>query len=390
MTGSPDIYLDNNATTQPLPEVVESIAATLSGTWANPSSTHRPGMAARYAVERARASVAALLGVSERNVIFTSGATESIAIALIGAWRAAKGEGCVITSATEHSAVFSACTFIESMHGKTMRVPVGRDGAVDPAVLERLMRSERAAAVSIALANNETGVMQDVKSLALLVKSIQPDALVHTDATQAVGKVPVDMRQLGVDLLSCSAHKCHGPKGVGALCLAPGIAVPPMVEGSQERGRRGGTEAVASICGFGVAAESARQWLGERDASSSAGRSLRDLLEATLLGRLAEQGAVVHGVDSPRLWNTTSIGFPGLEAEALVVALSERGLAVGAGAACASGSLEPSPALLAMGIPEPLAHGTVRLSLSRFTTESEVRVAIELIVDAVEAMNRAQ
>ncbi len=374
------IYLDNNATTQPLPEVVEAISTCLASHWANPSSTHRPGLAARNAVERARAEVAALLGTPEKSVVFASGATESIAMAIFGAWRADPRRGMVVCPATEHSAVLGSLAAVEALGGRAARCPVAPSGIVELGVLERILAAERVSCVSVGAANNETGVIQDVAAISALVRRVAPSALIHTDATQAVGKVPVSMEALGVDLLSCSAHKFHGPKGVGALAIRAGVAIEPLVVGSQERGRRAGTEAVADIVGMGVAAAAAASWL------HGASPVLRDRFELRLSQLLEAHPGVhptFHGAGAARLWNTSSVGLAGLQAESIVIALSERQVAIGAGAACASGSLEPSPALLAMGMPEPLAHGTVRVSLSRLTTADEVDGAAAALAEVV-------
>ncbi len=374
------VYLDNNATTRPLPEVVEAVTRCLTCDWANPSSTHRPGLAARNALERARAEVASLLGTVEKSVVFTSGATESIALAILSSWRADPKRGIVVCPATEHSAVLAALDAVESLGGRTARCPVTSSGVVDMAVLEQLLSTERVSCVSVGAANNETGVLQDVASVAALVRQLAPTAMVHTDATQVVGKMPVSLRELGVDLLSCSAHKFHGPKGVGALGIRPGVAIEPLVAGSQERGRRAGTEAVADIVGMGVAAAAAAGWIPQ------ASPALRDRFESRLSHQMTSHprvGFTIHGLASERLWTTSSVAFAGLEAESIVIALSERDVAIGAGAACASGSLEPSPALLAMGIPEAVAHGTVRVSLSRMTTSEDVDLAAEAIADVV-------
>ncbi|MDA0802491.1 MAG: cysteine desulfurase family protein [Planctomycetota bacterium] len=390
------VYLDNNATTQPLPEVVVAMQESLAQSWANPSSTHRPGLAARHEVERARASVATLLGCPEKSVVFTSGATESVVAAILGAWRAhqsvsrsarSSGEvagGVILVAATEHAAVLGAVETAESLGARAIRVPVGIDGLVDRHVLERLLGAEPVACVSIALANNETGVLQPLAELVPIIRRAAPNTLIHTDATQAVGKVPVDLARLGVDLLSCSAHKFHGPKGVGALAIRPGVVIEPMLPGVQERGRRGGTECVHNIVGMGVAAVAASAAMADPCGCSPL---LRDRFESRVIGTLQSRipsiRVVIHGVASPRLWNTSSIGFEGLEAESIVLALSERGIAIGAGAACASGSLEPSPALLAMGIQESLAHGSVRVSLSRFSTREEIDRCADSLAEVV-------
>jgi cysteine desulfurase len=254
---------------------------------------------------------------------------------------------------------------------------------VQPDSLEHILREQRSEVglVSVMAANNETGVIQPIAQLAGIARSA--GVPFHTDATQVVGRLPVRMAELGVDLLSCSAHKLHGPKGVGALVIRRGVHVrATLTGGPQERERRAGTENVPGIVGFGVAAREALHWLDGEGAQR--GAALRALLETLVLR--GDPTALVNAADAPRLWNTTSIAFPRLEAEAILLALSERGVAASAGAACSSGSLEPSPVLLAMGIPPQIAHGSVRFSLHRFSTEDEIRAAAARIIEAVQAV----
>jgi cysteine desulfurase len=377
------IYLDANATTPPLPEVVAAVAGTLQENWANPSSIHRPGQAARHAVELARADVARLIGCSEREIVFTSGGTEAADLAIRGAM-AASGRRLLVTSRLEHAAVRDLAERLQDRgEAEVLWLEHDAQGRVRLESLETIVRQRRdeIALVSVMAANNETGVLQPIAELAATAR--QAGVPFHTDATQAVGRMPLRMTDLGVDLLSCSAHKLHGPKGVGALAVRRGTHLEAMLcGGPQERERRAGTENVPGIVGFGCAAREALQWLagpGSRD-----GQALRDLLET--LVRAADPTAVVHAAEAPRLWNTSNIAFPRLEAEAILLALSERGVAASAGAACSSGSLEPSPVLLAMGIAPELAHGSVRFSLHRASTEAEIRAAARQVTEAVSAV----
>jgi cysteine desulfurase len=375
------IYLDANATTQPLPEVVQAMRQALETDWANPSSVHRPGQAARRQVELARAEVAALIGCTERELVFTGGGTEAADLAIRGTL-AATGRRLLVTSPLEHSAVRElAKSMAERGQAEVAWLAHDGHGVVQPESLRELLRARAGeiALVSVMSANNETGVVQPVAQLAELCA--QAGVIMHTDATQSVGKVPVHMPSLGVHLLSCSAHKLHGPKGVGALAIRRGTPLlATLTGGPQERERRAGTENVPGIAGFGAAAGIARAWLAGPGAEQ--GAALRDLFEQLVLQR--EPSARVNAAGAQRLWNTTSIAFPRLEAEGLLLALSERGVAASAGAACSSGSLEPSPVLLAMGVPAELAHGSLRFSLGRHSTETEVRQAATLVSECVD------
>ena len=374
------IHLDANATTRPLPEVVDAVRRALERDWANPSSVHRPGQAARHAVELARAEVAALLGCAEREVIFTSGGTEAADLAIRGVM-AATDRRLIVTSPLEHSAVRELASEM-ARRGQAEVIWLAHDaqGRVAPDALREVLRARggEVAVVSVMTANNETGVLQPVPELAAICR--QAGVPMHTDAVQAVGKLPVRLSDLGVDLLSCSAHKLHGPKGVGALAVRRGTPLSSaLCGGPQERERRAGTENVPGIAGFGVAATAARAWLAGDGAVR--GAQLRDLFERLVLER--EPSAHVHATQTSRLWNTANIAFPRLEAEGLLLALSERGVAASAGAACSSGSLEPSPVLLAMGVPPELAHGSVRFSLDRLVAEADVRRAADITCECV-------
>ena len=398
------VYLDNNATTKPANEVVEAMRWAQTDLWANPSSVHRPGQTARQRVELARASVAALLGTHPRQIIFTSGGTESNNLAI----RGALGEnprGVLITSRIEHSAIREPAEVFGKI-GRTVWLPIAPGGVIDPRSISDAIRehggTQGPVLVSVQWANNETGVVQHIGELIQAVAEARetlsertqarPRVYLHVDACQAVGKLPVNLGELDVDLLSMSGHKLHGPKGVGVLYVRRGMRIGRQIHGGpQELQRRGGTENTAAIIGLGVAAEAASTFLADREHIGQL-TVLRDRFEASVLKSVP--GSVVNGPTRPgaamglRLWNTSNIAFPGLEAEAILLGLSERGVCASAGAACSSGSLEPSPVLLAMGVPEPVAHGSVRFSLSRDTTDDEIDRALVVIPEVVARLGR--
>lgn len=373
------IELDNNATTRPDPEVVEAMIECLTTLWHNPSSIHRAGQAVRRKVELARQSVAALLGVKPGEIIFTSGATESINIAVRGLLAAAPPHRrTIITTPIEHEAVRDLCTGLESTFGVTVRkLPITHEGIVDTAPLEDpSFFDDSVALVTLQWANNETGAIHPVERIGAICR--ERSIPLHVDAAQWVGRMPANLAALPIDLLSLSAHKFHGPKGAGALFVRQGVRMFPLLAGSQERGRRGGTENTQGIIGLGVAAQRAMNWLAD-PAERNRIAALRDRFENALLA--AVPGAAVNGPLHPdlRLWNTSNIGFPKLEADALLLLLSERGVNASAGAACGSGSLEASPVLVAMGVPESRAHGSVRFSLSRDSTDNDIDRALQII-----------
>ncbi|MEM7626182.1 MAG: cysteine desulfurase family protein [Planctomycetota bacterium] len=392
------VYLDNNATTKPSPEVAAAVAEAHEALWANPSSVHRFGQQVRQRMELARASVASLIGARPRELVFTSGGTEACALAIRGLIEARRGAGrfTVFTTGAEHAAVRELCDVIRDRDesGRSV-VWLGNveGGLVDVRSLrEALQELDGAALVNVQWANNETGVLQPLAEVAAAVAEARQagkEVWLHTDATQAVGKLPVDVASAGVDLLSFAGHKFHGPKGVGALWIRRGVRLrPQQVGGPQETQRRGGTENVPAVIGLGVAAQQASAFVGDT-ARVEALRGLRGRLEAEVQRGLASAGLSAAAVNSggyPRLWNTTNLGFRGLEAEAILLGLSERGVCASAGAACSSGSLEPSPVLLAMGVEEAVAHGSIRLSLSRDTTVAEVDAASSSLVAVVERL----
>ncbi len=375
-------YLDNNATSQPLPEVREAVAEALSTEWANPSSVHHEGQLARRRVELARMSIANLIGAKPRDMLLCSSGTESIDLAIRGVLGANPSKNAIVTSAVEHAAVRDLCAALAREQDIEIRTaPLGAHGVVDAEALASVL-DDNVALVSVQWANNETGAIQPVCAISDACRA--RGVAFHCDAVQWVGKMPLDLRDdrtPAFDLLTLSAHKFHGPKGVGALWARPTVALRPVVHGSQELGRRGGTENVPGIAGAGAAADAAREWLADASGRERV-RARRDRLESGILERLP--GTTVNGPTGPgaRLWNTTNIALPGLEAEAVLMVLSDLGVAASAGAACSSGSLDPSPVLLAMGVPERVAHGSVRLSLSRFTTDEEIEHTIDAFEQA--------
>ena len=356
-------YLDHNATTHLDPRVLEAMQPYLSGPAANASSLHRYGRIARDAVERARAQVAALVGCEAKEIVWTSGGTESNNLAIKGLGDA---RGRVLYGATDHPAVMEAA---ESLHRDgspaVEAIAVTRDGLVDTPRFEAQLAAGPVGLASLMRANNETGVVQDVAAVARLVHAV--GALMHVDAVQAAGKITVDISALECDLLSLSAHKIYGPKGVGALVVGGHVELHPIVHGgAQERGLRGGTENVAAIVGFGAAAELAGQ---ELDARSSHVQRLRDRLELAIAARA---DATIFGRGATRVPNTLQFALAGWDGEALLMALDRKGYAVSSGSACASGSGEPSHVLLAMGYDRVTAKGAVRVSFGQQNSERDV------------------
>ncbi len=452
-------YLDSNATTRPTPAVCQAVADAMTDLWENPASIHRPGQKVRNAVELARADIAELLGVKARTITFTGSGTESIHLAIRGIL-ARHDRPVFVTTAIEHSAIRLLAEELEKHHNAEIRLlPLAPGGLIDLPAAGAILDGAHLA--SVQWVNNETGLIQPIEELAELCKDA--GVPLHTDATQLVGRAPIPgsapegRAALPVDLLTCSAHKFHGPKGLGILFARPGLGLRPLFPGSEELGRRGGTLNVPGILGAAAAAREASNWLehqsggddnttrgggdktkGGGDKTKGGGdkprgggfqptgnvkgtrgggfqppsftacpggtarravprstrlgepdhqlpitdlESLRTHLETSILQ--ACPGSTINCADSPRLWTTSSIAFPGLDAEALLILLSEKGLAASAGAACSSGAREPSKVLLAMGIGERQAHGTIRLSLSRFTTKSDITEAIEIVTAAV-------
>ena len=366
------IYFDNNATTQPLPAVVEAMLPFLQGEYANPSSVHQFGQSIRHRVECARQQVAQLIGASSKEIIFTSGGTESINLAIRGALGMFPERRRIVTTAVEHSAVLRVLEELDAECYEVDYVGVDRQGRINEAEWDAKL-TDKTALATLMHANNETGVVFDVACLAAV--AADRGIPVHVDAAQTVGKLPLDFSSWPVQLVSMAAHKFHGPKGVGALYVRRRTRLSPLIlGGGQERKLRGGTENVAGIVGMGVATEIAGK---DYEKVAETVGTLRDSLEAGILTNVPF--AHVNGRGAERIHNTSNISFESLEAEAILILLSEAGICASSGAACSSGSLEPSHVLKAMGIEERIAHGAIRFSLSRFNTREEVDRAISII-----------
>jgi cysteine desulfurase len=379
------IYLDHNATTPTRPEVLEAMLPYLRGRFGNANSIHGWGREARRALERAREVIACALGAREReSVVFVSSGTEADNLALKGAAWAATARGRhVVTTAVEHHAVINSCRSLQEQGFDVTYLPVDEDGLIDPAALGRSLRADTIV-VSMMQANNETGVILPLDVAGRLAR--ERGIALHTDAVQTFGRLPIDVESLGVDLLSLSGHKIYGPKGIGALYVKPGTPMVPLVHGGQqERGRRPGTENVAGAVGLARAVELA---LASMRNEAERLRRLRDRLEGGILQRI--EGARVNGHRERRLPNTSNISFQGTDDESLVLALDLEGIAVAAGAACTSGSLEPSHVLRAMGRREEIDGGAVRFSLGAGTTEAEIDRVLELLPGLVERIRAAQ
>ncbi|MEK6644410.1 MAG: aminotransferase class V-fold PLP-dependent enzyme [Planctomycetota bacterium] len=371
------IYLDNNSTTRVAPEVVDAMEPYWREQFGNPSSLHLLGQAARHAIEVAREHVAALIGATPREIIFTSGGTEADNLAILGTLAAHPTKRRVVTTAVEHPAVHSLCERLATQGYRVTFVGVDQIGRLNLDEFAASLTDDTAIA-SVMYANNETGVLFPIQDIATICNA--RGIPLHVDAVQAAGKLPMDVKSLGAKLLSLSAHKIHAPKGAGALFVGRGARLRSrQVGGHQERDIRPGTENVAAIVGFGEAARLAKQRLASDGMASVA--MMRDRLERGLCDRVAF--AYVLGDQSHRTPNTTSIGFEALEAEAILVALSERGVCASSGSACSSGSLEPSHVLKAMGVPQPLAHGAIRFSLSVETTDEEIDDALRIVPEVV-------
>ncbi|MHB1144412.1 MAG: cysteine desulfurase family protein [Thiobacillus sp.] len=365
------VYLDNNATTPVAPECVAPVLECLCESWGNPSSKHAVGEAAKSRVSEARASVAKLLNATPAEIVFTAGGTEASHLAIHGALAARPGRSHIVTSAVEHPATLALLAQLETQGVRVTRLPVDADGGLDLAALERAITPDTAL-VSLMWANNETGVLFPVADAARIAQS--KGVLFHTDAVQAAGKIPLDLAQVPVDLLSLSGHKFHAPKGVGALFVRKGMKLQPLLFGHQERGRRGGTENVPAIVGLGLACELAAS---ELEAKAAATAALRDRLESGLLARIPF--ATINGGTAPRVANTSSVRFGELEAEAILDKLDRAGICASSGAACTAGGSAPSHVLIAMGLSEADALATIRFSLSRYTTEAEIDHVLDVL-----------
>jgi len=374
------IYLDNNATTKVAPEVVEAMLPYLSEYYGNPSSMHSFGGDVAEKIKEARENVANLIGATADEIVFTSCGTESDSTAIRAAIESNPDRRHILTSRVEHPAVKNLYETLSKKGYRVTFVPVDNQGVLDLDYLYQNL-SDDTVLVSLMWANNETGVIFPVEEISQRIKD--QGIVFHTDAVQTVGKIPIDINETGVDLLSLSGHKLHAPKGIGVLYIRRGTKFSPfMIGGHQEKGRRGGTENVAAIVALGKAAELAKTHLDE-DGYEHIGQ-LRDKLETALLTRISH--SMVNGDREHRLLNTTSIAFEYVEGEAILLMMNEHGICASSGSACTSGSLEPSHVLRAMGVPFTAAHGSIRFSLSRYTTEDEIDVVIEKTPPIIERL----
>ena len=374
------IYFDNNATTPLAPEVFEAMRPYMLEDYGNASSIHWFGQRAKAGVEKAREQVARLLNARSSEIVFTSGGTESDNAAILGIVEAARGERKhVVTTAIEHPAVLSTAKSLEKRGVSVTYVRVGASGVIDPADVAAALRPETVL-ISVMHANNELGTIQPLEEIGRIAR--ERDIYFHTDAVQSVGKIPVDVEKLGVDLLALSAHKLNGPKGVGALYVRKGTILRPLLHGGHhERDRRPGTENVAGIVGLGAAAEIARAHLAEEHDRVAA---LRDRLEAGILASVPY--VAVNGDRTHRVPTTTNLTFDYLEGEGFVIAMDLRGIACSTGSACSSGSLEPSHVLSAIGLRPEQARASIRFSLGRFNTDEDVDATLRILPAVVEQL----
>ena len=368
------VYFDNNASTPVLPEVFDVMRPYFGERFGNASSIHHHGQDTRAAVERARESVAALVGCRPSEIVFTSGGTEGDNLAIFGL---ARSGDHVISSTIEHHAVLNACKHLEEMGCEVTYVPVDGRGQVDPDDVRRALR-KNTRLITIMMANNETGVLQPVDEIGKI--AAEADVYFHTDGVQAAGKVPLDVNRIGCDLLSISGHKMHAPQGVGALYVRKGTLLQPMLYGGRhERSRRAGTENVPGIVALGKAAELAQETFQRGDDKTMA--ASRDRIQQTILENVEATG--LNGEGAPRVPNTTNIYFDYIEGEALVIALDLKGLAVSTGAACSSGAIEPSHVLTAMGLRPDRARASIRFSLGKQNTPEEIDFALDILPKTV-------
>lgn len=378
------VYMDNNATSRIAPEVVKAMMPYIDNYYGNPSSMHTFGGTVGAAVQEARERVAALLGADPSEITFTSCGTESDSTAILSALRTYPDRRHVITTRVEHPAVKSLCENLETATGNKYRVTrlkVNEEGCLD---LEEYKASltDETAIVSVMWANNETGVIFPVEEMARIAK--EKGVLFHTDAVQAVGKIPIDLKNLDIDFLALSGHKLHAPKGVGVLYVKRGtLFVPFLTGGHQEQGRRGGTENVASIVGLGLACQLAGEKMEEENTRV---KHLRDKLEAGLLASIPN--SMLNGHKTNRLPNTANISFEYVEGEAILLHMNQHNICASSGSACTSGSLEPSHVLRAMGVPFTAAHGSIRFSLSVYNTEEEIDFILEKMPAIIESLRQ--
>jgi cysteine desulfurase len=368
------VYLDNNATTPLLPEVLEAMQPYFLGQFGNASSIHQQGQQARSAVEHARENVAELIGAREAEIVFTSGGTEGDNLALFGL---CKPGDHLITSTIEHHAVLNSAQRLEKLGCEMTYIPVDGQGLVDPDAVKRALRPNTKL-ISIMLANNETGVVQNAEAIGQI--AAEADVYFHTDAVQAVAKIPVDVKRLRCDLLTLAGHKIHAPQGAGALYVRKGTILDPLFYGGRhERSRRAGTENLPGIVGLGKAAELAMQWF-EHDGPTKMA-ALRDRLEQTIVGQLDQ--VLVNSSQATRVPNTSNLCFEWIEGEAMVIALDLKGLSVSTGAACSSGAIEPSHVLTAMGLTPDQARASIRFSLGKQNSAADIDFALQRVPEVV-------
>ena len=373
------IYVDNNATTQVAPEVFEEMTPYFTELYGNPSSMHFFGGQVERKVEEARERVAGLLGARPQEIIFTSCGTESDNAAIMSALRCNPDKRHVVTTRVEHPAVKNVVSHLKREGYRVTELPVDRQGLLSMEEVSRAMTDDTAI-VSVMWANNETGVLFPVEEIATMAKS--RDIVFHTDAVQAVGKIPINMADNQIDMMSLSGHKLHAPKGIGVLYVRRGTRFAPFVIGGhQEGGRRGGTENVPYIIGLGKACELAATNFKEKNLRV---KSLRDKLEKGLLQSI--ENSMINGDREQRLPNTSSISFEYVEGESILLKLSDKGICASSGSACTSGSLEPSHVLRAMGVPFTAAHGSIRFSLSSYNTEEEIDYILEVVPPIIEQL----
>jgi cysteine desulfurase len=373
------VYMDNNATTQVAREVLEAMLPYFHDLYGNPSSAHTFGGQVGRRIREARERVAELLGASPDEIIFTSCGSESDSTAIMSALRTEEGKNHIVTSRVEHAAVKALCGQLGKREYRVTEVPVDREGRLD---MDRYKDSltQDTAIVSLMWANNETGAIFPVEEAAQMAKS--RGILFHTDAVQAVGKIPINLKNSAIDMLSISGHKLHAPKGVGVLYVRKGTKYAPfLIGGHQERGRRGGTENTASIIALGKACELAGKHMEDENTRVKA---LRDKLEQGILGKVPS--CRVNGGGAERLPNTSNISFESVEGEAILLLMDEFGICASSGSACTSGSLQPSHVLRAMGVPFTMAHGSIRFSLSIYNTEAEVDFVVEKVPPIIETL----
>lgn len=372
------IYLDNNATTKIDEDVLAAMLPYLSMYYGNPSSMHTFGGQVGRAIRSARSQVASLLGAEDSEIIFTSCGTEGDNAAILAALKAQPKKKNIITTEVEHPAILNLCRKLEKEGYTVTYLSVNSKGQIDLDELQASLTGNTAV-VSVMYANNETGVIFPIEQIGQMVKEY--GAIFHVDAVQAVGKVPLNMKTSTIDLLTLSGHKIHAPKGIGALYVRKGVRFRPLlIGGHQERGRRGGTENVAGIVALGKAAEQAQAHLSD----ISHEKQLRDKLEEGILSAIPN--TVVNGDRVNRLSNTTNIGFKYIEGEAILLSLDQYGICASSGSACSSGSLEPSHVLRALGLPYTVLHGSIRFSLSRFTTEAEIDEVLKVLPPIIERL----